>query len=85
MIPSKIPPIKAPGIEPIPPNTAATNALIPGIAPVYGVRLGYAEQRRTPAIAASPEPIAKVSAIVPLTLIPIKSAAPRSSDTARIA
>ena len=26
--------IIAPGIEPIPPNTAATKALIPGIAPV---------------------------------------------------
>ena len=49
----------APGIDPIPPNTAATNALIPGMAPVYGVRVGYAEQSRRPAIAASPEPIAK--------------------------
>ena len=32
--PRRIPPISAPGIEPIPPNTAATNALIPGIEPV---------------------------------------------------
>ena len=30
----------APGMEPIPPNTAAVNALIPGIAPVYGVSVG---------------------------------------------
>ena len=72
-------------MEPIPPNTAATNALIPGMAPVYGVRLGYAEQSSTPAIAASAEPMAKVRAIVPFTLIPISCAAPLSSDTARIA
>ena len=69
--PSRIPPINAPGIEPIPPNTAATNALIPGIAPVYGVRLGYAEHKSTPATAASADPIANVRAIVPFTLIPI--------------
>ena len=34
VIPSKIPPKNAPGIEPIPPNTAATKALIPGMEPV---------------------------------------------------
>ena len=54
----------APGIDPIPPRTAATNAFIPGIAPVYGERDGYAEQRSAPAIAAKAEPIAKVSIIV---------------------
>ena len=32
--PRRSPPINAPGIEPIPPNTAATKALIPGMAPV---------------------------------------------------
>ena len=30
-------PITAPGIEPIPPKTAATKALRPGIAPTVGV------------------------------------------------
>ena len=30
-------PIIAPGIEPMPPNTAATNAFRPGIAPIVGV------------------------------------------------
>ena len=59
--------------------------MIPGIAPVYGVKDGYAEQRSTPAIAASPEPIAKVMEIVLFTLIPINWAAPLSSDTASIA
>ena len=77
--------MKAPGIEPIPPNTAAVNALIPGIAPVYGVKVGYAEHSNTPAIAASPEPIANVSEMVPLTLTPINCAASLSSDTASIA
>ena len=32
--PNQIPPRNAPGMEPIPPNTAATKALIPGIDPV---------------------------------------------------
>ena len=54
----------APGMEPIPPRTAATKALIPGIAPVYGESDGYVEQRSAPAIAARAEPIAKVSMIV---------------------
>ena len=61
------------------------NALIPGIDPVYGVSVGYAEHNNTPAIAASPEPIAKVSEIVPLTFTPISCAASLSSDTASIA
>ena len=30
----------APGMEPIPPNTAAVNALMPGMEPVVGVRVG---------------------------------------------
>ena len=34
--PSNNPPSNAPGIEPIPPNTAAVNALIPGIDPSVG-------------------------------------------------
>ena len=72
-------------MEPIPPNTAAVNALIPGIAPVYGVRVGYAEQSSTPAMAAKPEPIANVKEIVPLTFTPINCAASLSSDTANIA
>ena len=83
--PSRIPPIRAPGIEPIPPNTAATNALIPGMAPVYGVSVGYAEQSNTPATAASAEPMANVRAIVPFTLMPISCAAPLSSETASMA
>ena len=58
--PRSIPPSIAPGTEPIPPNTAAVKALIPGIAPVVGISAGYDEQSSTPAIAASAEPIANV-------------------------
>ena len=85
MMPSRIPPTNAPGIEPMPPKTAATKALIPGIAPVVGCKVGYEEQSSAPATAASAEPMAKVSEIVPLTLTPINWAAPRSSDTASMA
>ena len=59
--------------------------MIPGIEPVVGERVGYDEQSRTPATAASAEPIAKVIEMVLLTLIPINCAAPLSSEQARIA
>ena len=36
IIPNINPPTRAPGIEPIPPNTAAVKALIPGIEPSVG-------------------------------------------------
>ena len=35
--PSSMPPSMAPGMEPIPPKTAAVKALIPGMAPVVGL------------------------------------------------
>ena len=56
--------MNAPGTEPMPPKTAAVNALIPGMEPVYGDSVGYAEHSSTPAIAARPEPMAKVREIV---------------------
>ena len=40
MMPSSKPPRKAPGMEPIPPNTAAVKALMPGMEPVVGTRVG---------------------------------------------
>ena len=84
-MPSTRPPMKAPGMEPIPPNTAAVNALIPGIAPVVEESDGYAEQRSIPATAASAEPMANVMAIVMLALMPMSVAAPLSCETASIA
>ena len=83
--PSSSPPSRAPGIEPIPPNTAAVNALMPGMEPVVGTSVGYAEQSSTPATAARPEPMANVMEIVASTLIPMSRAASLSSEQARIA
>ena len=39
-IPMMKAPITAPGIEPMPPNTAATKAFRPGMAPAVGVMAG---------------------------------------------
>ena len=85
IIPRRIPPIIAPGIEPIPPNTAAINALIPGIAPEVEDKLVYVENIKALAMAARAEPMAKVIAMVLLTLTPIRTAASLSSDTATMA
>ena len=60
--PSRIPPSIAPGMEPIPPKTAAVKARIPGMEPVVGIRVGTVEHNRTPAMAARAEPMAKVVA-----------------------
>jgi len=38
------PPIIAPGIDPIPPRTAATKAFIPSIEPIVGLACGYAQR-----------------------------------------
>ena len=35
--PTSRPPTTAPGIEPMPPRTAATNALVPSIMPIVGL------------------------------------------------
>ena len=48
-----MPPSIAPGILPIPPNTAATKAFIPGKAPVYGPTNPYEDTNNAPATAAS--------------------------------
>ena len=40
MMPSRMPPSMAPGMEPMPPNTAAVKALMPGMEPVVGIRVG---------------------------------------------
>ena len=58
---------------------------MPGMAPVVGFRVGYAEHISTPAMAARAEPMAKVTEMVRFTLTPISCAAPLSSDTQRMA
>ena len=72
-------------MEPMPPNTAAVNALMPGMEPVVGMREVLNEQSSTPAMAASAEPMANVAEMVALTLMPISCAAALSSEQARMA
>lgn len=79
---SRGPPTNAPGVRPIPPRTTVTKALILGMVPVAGVRVGCAGQSSTLAIAAGAEPIAEARATVALTLIPISVAVPLSSAAA---
>ena len=78
MMPRSRPPRNAPGMEPMPPNTAAVKALMPGMEPVVGMSDVLNEQRSTPAMAASAEPMA-------LTLMPMSWAAALSSEQARMA
>ena len=77
--------MNAPGMEPIPPNTAAVNALMPGMEPVVGISVGEKEHSSAPATAAKAEPMAKVREMVRLTLMPMSWAAPLSSEQARMA
>ena len=72
-------------MEPMPPNTAAVKALMPGMEPVVGMSEVLNEQSSTPATAASAEPMAKVSEMVRFTFMPISWAAPLSSEQARMA
>ena len=46
---------------------------------------GYVEHKRTAAMAAKAEPMAKVTDMVVFTFIPISCAAPLSSEQARMA
>ena len=59
-----MPPSIAPGIDPIPPITAAVNALIPGSEPKVGVIKGTFIRLNRPARAARAEPITKVMLIM---------------------
>ena len=51
MMPRSSPPRNAPGMEPMPPNTAAVNALMPGMEPVVGMSDVLNEQSSTPVCA----------------------------------
>ena len=85
MMPRSRPPRNAPGMEPMPPNTAAVKALMPGMEPVVGMSDVLNEQSSTPAMAASAEPMANVAEMVALTLMPMSWAAALSSEQARMA
>ncbi len=79
------PPIIAPGMLPMPPSTAAVNALRPGMNPVYGLISPYCTPKSTPAAPPMAPPIRNVSEMIRLTLIPMRLAAAWSSATARMA
>ena len=79
------PPTMAPGMEPMPPSTAATKAFRPSMAPIIGETCGYETQYISEATAARPEPMAKVRVMVEFTLMPIRIEASLSSETARMA
>ena len=69
IIPSSIPPSIAPGTEPIPPITAAVNALIPGFEPNVGNSDGDFNKYNALAIAARTAPIKNVIVMMLFTLM----------------
>src|SRR6056297_393125 len=85
--PSKSPPSTAPGRLPMPPITAAANALMPGRIPITAgwLRLPKLRPQSTPPAAASIEPRRKVVAMTRLTFTPIICATSASCAEARIA
>ncbi len=70
---------------PIPPRTAAVNALMPGTKPMNESTSEKFRANSTPATPASIPPMAKVVTTTRLMLIPIRLAISLSSETARIA
>ena len=71
----------APGIEPMPPMTAAVNALMPGMEPMVGVTaVGVFNMMKKLATPASAEPMANVSIIMRFTPMPQSVAADLSAE-----
>jgi hypothetical protein len=70
---------------PIPPSTAAVNALIPGTNPLKKKICRNMSAYSTPAAPAIAAPRAKVVTMARFTSMPIRAAVLLSSDTARIA
>ena len=84
MNPMMKPPSAAPTVLPMPPRTAAVNALRPAWKPSSKRATPYWRPLTTPAAPASAEPIRNVIAIVRLMFTPIRAAASRSAAVARI-
>ena len=84
-IPIINPPITAPGMEPIPPNTAATKHFSPGSDHEYGYTVIRSVKYKIAPIPARRHPMINVMEIVLSTLIPISLDASVSLDTALIA
>ena len=75
----------APGMFPIPPTTAAVNALSPAKNPIVWLTFWKISPFITPAAPASAEPMKKVATITRSTSMPIIAAPSRSNAVARIA
>src|SRR5690606_24276568 len=82
-MPSSRPPSMAPGMLPIPPSTAAVNALMPARKPMCGLITPYCRPSSTAATAARVAPMTKVRAMVLLVLMPSRLAIRMSSAQAR--
>ena len=78
------PPAIAPGIEPIPPITAAVKPFSPARKPI-ATSVGARSANITPAAPASAEPSTNANTITRSTSMPIIEAASRSCEVARIA
>ena len=79
-----MPPTIAPGIDPMPPITAAVKPFSPIVKPT-DANVGTRSANITPAAPASAEPRTNVNTITRSMLMPIIAAASRSNDVARIA
>src|SRR5690606_7968123 len=80
--PSTRPPSMAPGMLPMPPSTAAVNALMPARKPMCGLITPYCMPSSTAATAARVAPMTKVRAMMLLVLMPSRLAIFRSSAQA---
>ena len=69
----------------MPPNTAAVNALMPGMNPIRKLTCLNINAYSTPAAPASAPPIMNVMTMMRSTSMPIRAAVCLSSATARIA
>src|SRR5919108_409960 len=79
------PPASAPLIEPIPPRTAAVNALMPGRKPIFHCDRPKAMPKRRPAAPASSPPMKNVTVTMRSMFTPMRAAASGSCAVARSA
>src|ERR1035437_634490 len=83
-MPRSRPPTTAPATLPMPPRTAATNALRPARKPIRKLMLWFCRPWATPATAARTAPSANATTMIRSTLMPIRRAVSWSWETACI-
>ena len=77
-------PTTAPGTEPMPPTTAAMNALMPGVEPAIWLMPVFLAKYSSAPTAARNEPMMNVMEITRLIFTPMSCAVSKSLDTARM-